>query len=108
MPQPTITLTPRPRTLSELLVELGSGDVIGTPAEFNCEAFLDAYAFLDMQLSANDPDFAPAAGLIDEIDDPMRIVRDEYCINSPTVFVSIPFRLFQNFRNDITALEESL
>jgi hypothetical protein len=108
VPQPTITLTPRPRTLSELLVELGSGDVIGTPAEFNCEAFLDAYAFLDMQLSANDPDFAPAAGLIDEIDDPMRIVRDEYCINSPTVFVSIPFRLFQNFRNDITALEESL
>lgn len=77
---PNFTPTPMFTRQAQLLDWLGS---LGTPTQYNCEGFVQAYVFLERRIRVRDREFIELAGLLDEEDDAMNRLYDDFCEAQP-------------------------
>lgn len=85
-PTNTITLTPPPTETAQPTARFNSLQMVletlqndtGSPARFNCQVFVEAYEFLNEQISNNQVDYMMAQELVLP-GSPARNIYDEFC-----------------------------
>lgn len=77
---PNFTVTPMFAQQTQLLTWLAN---LGTPSEYNCRGFVEAYVFLEGRIRASDPEFEDLTPLLDEDQDAMQRLYSDYCERQP-------------------------
>lgn len=91
-PTSSNTLTPTEQpfpTLNEAIAPLTMGD-IGRPTAFNCQLLTEQYEIIEEGIEMKMEGYADAVALIDEPDDPMRLIYEDSCRGSNRTNTSVP------------------
>jgi len=84
---------------------LPQNNEIGLPSRFNCQLFSEQYEVLTEGVRQQIQDYQRAEELVDEPDDPLRIIYEEECSSDRSeTRVRIRPDLFAEMRNELTPL----
>lgn len=104
VPSETSTLTPTPApSLNDMLTTFNSG--LGTTLTFNCRRFVETYEALQNELAQSNAAYERARGLVDEADDYVVQIYEDYCRDNVTNTASrIDGLLYSRFRSETRQL----